>query len=94
MEDWKSRYCIYIKVDIVIHKEGSLSQTPTIIRNFSVYYMPNKSIAAAHLIEHLRKDKIISEDNSISYYLKNKDAYIFRTVVPKSGNYLANEEEI
>jgi hypothetical protein len=59
-----------------------------------VYFLPNKSISTSHLVEQLRKDKIVNEDNSLSYYLSSKNAYVFGVTVPKEGSFLPVEEEI
>jgi hypothetical protein len=53
-----------------------------------VYFLPNQSISALHLVELLRKEKVVSEDTSLSYFLKSKNAYVFGVTVPKEGTFL------
>jgi hypothetical protein len=42
----------------------------------------------------LRKEKIVKEDASLSYFLSNKNAYVFGVTVPKEGSFLSSDEEI
>jgi hypothetical protein len=74
--------------------ERKLRDTPKVIRKVSVYFLPNESISASHLVEHLRRDKAVSEDTSLSYYLSSRNAYVFGVTVPKEGSFLPAEEEI
>jgi hypothetical protein len=83
-----------MEVDIVLHQESKLNQTPRVIRSIDVYELPNKNICAGHLVEQLRKLKAVHDECSLSYYLKNRNAYVFGSIVPKEGLFLPSGEEI
>ena len=82
---WKTGEVTYLilKVDIVLQVEEKLDDPPKIIKNFKVYYNPSGDIIGSHVIERLKNDHHLKEENSISFYDQSRELFVYGFVVPK-----------
>jgi hypothetical protein len=68
-----------------------MEEAPKLLKDHKVYFTQEGGLACKYIIEELKKEKVIREESSLSFYAEDKKIYVYALTVTAGGEERMNE---